>query len=177
MFHWNENIQSSCQRVNLYVNIWDPKVWNSVVFEAFLLADRLSLEPDGSHYELQWTEAHEITCIWHHTVLNQFGWPVLKKTNFFTGKTFYTSTIKTYCPKGFYLNGHMQMVFVHRVNTSWEIAELTKQIFISNDMDTEISDRLKYFDNLCNGNNLQVNVNAMMCSKLTELLEVTVHCR
>lgn len=101
----------------------------------------------------------------------------LKKTNFFTGKTFYTSTIKTYCPKGFYLNGHMQMVFVHRVNTSWEIAELTKQIFISNDMDTEISDRLKYFDNLCNGNNLQVRVNAMMCSKLTELLEVTVHCR
>lgn len=71
----------------------------------------------------------------------------------------------------------MQMVFVHRVNTSWEIAELTKQIFISNDMDTEISDRLKCFDNLCNGNNLQVHVNAMMCSKLKELLEVTVHCR
>ena len=36
----------------------------------------------------------------------------------------------------------MQMVFVHRVNASWEIAELTKQIFINNVMDTEISDRL-----------------------------------
>ena len=44
-------------------------------------------------------------------------------------------------------------------------------------MNTEISDRLKYFDNLCNGNNLQVHVNPMMCSKLKELLEVTVHCR
>lgn len=71
----------------------------------------------------------------------------------------------------------MHMIFVHRVNTSWEIAELTKQIFVSNDMDSEISDRLKYFDNLRNGNNLQVHVNAMMCSKLKELLEVTVHCR
>lgn len=44
-------------------------------------------------------------------------------------------------------------------------------------MDCEISDRLKYFDNFRNGNNLQVHVNAMMCSKLKELQEVTVHCR
>ena len=71
----------------------------------------------------------------------------------------------------------MQMVFVHRVNTrTWEIAEL---LYKSSSVTiwTEISDRLKYFDNLRNGNNLQVHVNAMMCSKLKELQEVTVHCR
>lgn len=75
-----------------------------------------------------------------------------KKLIFLLEKILYHENI---LPKRFYLNynGHMQMVFVHRVYTGWKIAELTKQIFINIDMDTEISDRLKYFDNLRNGNN------------------------
>lgn len=99
----------------------------------------------------------------------------LKKTNFFTGKIFKPQ--KHTAQKVLFEWSHADGICPQSQYQNLRNSRITIQIFISNDMDCEISDRLKYFDNLHHGNNLQVHVNAMMCSKLKELQEVTVHCR